>query len=63
MHVDYSDTLTLEQIVGGVFSALSDRIPERRDRARFTAELDDALAGMDPFVEQVNVRTIIARHQ
>ncbi|WP_426515599.1 class I SAM-dependent methyltransferase [Diaminobutyricibacter sp. McL0618] len=63
VRVTYTDTLTLDQIVGGVFSAMSDRIPERNDRARFAAELGNALAGTDPFLEQVDVRTLIAlRH-
>jgi hypothetical protein len=54
------DNLTLDQIVGTAFSALSDRIPSRSDRARFAAGLGDALAGTGPFVKQKSVRTRIA---
>jgi SAM-dependent methyltransferase len=61
--VDYADILTIDQIVGGVFSALSDNIPEREDRARFTAELDAVLAGSGPFIEHVNVRILVAHPQ
>jgi SAM-dependent methyltransferase len=60
IRVSYTDTLTLDQIVGGVFSAMSDRIPERSDRARFATELGQALAGTDPFLEHVDVRTLVA---
>ncbi|MGN6761296.1 MAG: methyltransferase domain-containing protein [Leifsonia sp.] len=60
IRVSYTDTLTLEQIVGGVFSAMSDRIPERKDRDRFTTDLGEALAGTDPFLEHVDVRTLVA---
>jgi SAM-dependent methyltransferase len=60
IQVDYTETLSLEQIVGGVYSALSDRIPERSDRARFSAELSQALAGTEPFLEHVSVRALIA---
>lgn len=60
IRVDYIDTLTLDQIVGGVFSALSDRIPEPGDRARFRNELEQALTGTGPYLEQVSVRSLIA---
>ncbi len=61
VRVEYADTLTLDEIVGGVFSALSDRIPARNERARFRAELGQALAGTDPFLEHVSVRALIAQ--
>lgn len=63
VRVTYTDTLTLDQIVGGVFSAMSERIPESKDRARFAAELGHALAGTDPFLEHVGVRTLVALRQ
>lgn len=60
VRVTYTDTLTIDQIVGGVFSAMSDRIPDRKDRADFVAELGRALAGSDPFLEHVDVRALVA---
>lgn len=60
VRVDYTGTLTLEDIVGGVFSALSERIPKRDERAQFAAELADALSGTGPFLEHVSVRTLVA---
>jgi hypothetical protein len=60
VRVTYTDALTLEQIVGGVFSAMSGRIPERKDREGFVAELRDALVGTDPFLEYVDVGTLVA---
>jgi hypothetical protein len=42
--VDYTDVLNVDQIVGGVFSAMSDRLPAADDRNRFASELGRALA-------------------
>ena len=59
VRVAYSGILTMDEIVGGVFSAMSDRVPAIEDRSRFAAELSDALAGTDPYREDVNVRALI----
>ncbi len=59
IRVEFTDFLTLDQIVGGVFSAMSDRIPAASDRTRFASELDHALAGTDPYAENVQVRALI----
>ena len=56
----YSDTLTGGEIIGGVFSALSDRVPVGADRERFTADCLAALRPHAPYVEQVTVRALIA---
>jgi hypothetical protein len=39
---------------------MSDRIPGRKDRDRFATDLGEALAGTDPFLEHVDVRTLVA---
>ena len=59
VRVNYRDTLTVDEIVGGVFSAMSDRVPAVEDRPRVAAEVRDALAGAEPFQEDVNVRALI----
>lgn len=61
VRTDYTEILTLDHIVGGVFSAMSDRIPAASDRTRFASELDRALAGTDPYTETVQVRALIGR--
>ncbi len=61
IRVEYTDILSLEQIVGGVFSAMSDRIPAASDRIRFASELERALGDTDPYTETVQVRTLIGR--
>lgn len=61
VRVDYSDTLNINEIVGGVFSAMSDRIPAVRDRAHVAAELERTLADTHPYTERVSVRALIAR--
>ena len=58
--ITYSDTLTGEQIIGGVFSALSERVPMGADRNRFTADCLAALAPHAPFDEQVRVHALVA---
>lgn len=59
IRVDYTDILTLDQIVGGVFSAMSGRLPAANDRNRFASEVAGALADAAPYVEHVPVRVLI----
>lgn len=59
IRVDYSDVLTLDQIVGGVFSAMSGCLPAADDRNRFAADVAHALAEAAPFVDHVPVRVLI----
>lgn len=61
IRVRYTDTLALDQITGGVFSAMSSRLPGAKDRPRFATELSEALADTGPFLEDVQVRMLIAR--
>lgn len=58
--VDYTAALTVEQMVGGVFSAMSERIPPPEDRDRFAADLQRELPAGDPYLERVPVRVMAA---
>lgn len=60
VRIDYAEVLSVEQIVGGVFSAMAHRLPARAERARFAANLAHALAGTAPYLEPVPVRALIA---
>ncbi|GAB3077511.1 class I SAM-dependent methyltransferase [Micromonospora schwarzwaldensis] len=54
--VAYDAALTVEDMVGGVFSAMSaDRLPTVERRAAFTAEVRDALGGRSEVTERVHV--------
>ena len=60
--VEYSDELSLEQVIGGVYSALPvDRLPSPEGRAEFADRVAAALEGHAPFVEQVPVAMLIGR--
>ncbi|MFJ4672927.1 class I SAM-dependent methyltransferase [Kitasatospora purpeofusca] len=61
--VEYTDELTLEQIVGGVCSAVpADRLPAPADRPAFAEYLRGCLpAGRDTFTEHVRVAILTAR--
>jgi len=60
--VDYADELTVEQIVGGVYSALPvDRIPTPDQRPGFAERLGDVLRPHGPFVERVRVAILTGR--
>ncbi|MGC4765094.1 class I SAM-dependent methyltransferase [Micromonospora sp. DT46] len=54
--VRYDAPLTVDDMVGGVFSALSaDQLPSTQGRATFAAEVRDALGGRDEVTEGVRV--------
>jgi SAM-dependent methyltransferase len=54
--VDYDAELTVDQLVGGVFSALpADRLPPPARRAELTRQLRDALPRPDRLTEHVRV--------
>lgn len=56
IHVDYADELSVEQVVGGVYSAVPvDRIPAVDQRQRFAERLGEVLRPHGPLVEQVRV--------
>ncbi|MCL7456513.1 class I SAM-dependent methyltransferase [Micromonospora echinofusca] len=54
--VRYDAPLTVDDMVGGVFSAMSaDRLPSTQGRTAFAAEVRDALGGRDEVTERVRV--------
>ncbi len=60
--VDYSDELSLEQVIGGVYSALSvDRLPAPELRPEFAGRVAAALDEHAPFLEHVPVAMLIGR--
>lgn len=63
IRTDYTDTLTFEQVSGGVYSAMGSRLPARNERPAFESRLADALADSAPYVEHVSVRSLVARVQ
>jgi hypothetical protein len=55
--VDYVAPLSLEAVVGGVFSAIpSDDLPPPAERDRFAATVRAELRPFEPLTEQVSVR-------
>jgi SAM-dependent methyltransferase len=60
--VEYAEELGLDQVIGGVYSALPvDRLPPSSQRGAFAERLAAALEGHVPFVEHVPVRMLIGR--
>lgn len=60
--VDYVAELDLDQIVGGVYSALSeDQLPAPDERPGFTGQFRAALGSHEPFREHVHVAILTAR--
>jgi SAM-dependent methyltransferase len=60
--VDYVAALSLDQIVGAVFSALpEDRLPAVADRPAFADQVRAALAAGDPVSEHVRVAIVVGR--
>ncbi|MGC4901591.1 class I SAM-dependent methyltransferase [Micromonospora echinospora] len=57
MSVRYDAPLPVDDMVGGVFSAMSaEQMPSSRQRAAFAADVRDALGGVDVVTEPVVVR-------
>lgn len=55
-HVDYQAELTVDELVGGVFSALpADQLPAPASREEFAAQVREALGRPDRLTEQVRV--------
>ncbi|WP_064446031.1 class I SAM-dependent methyltransferase [Micromonospora sp. NBRC 110037] len=55
--VRYDAPLTVDDMVGGVFSAMSaERLPTLHQRAEFAADVREALGGVDVVTERVTVR-------
>ncbi|ONI82871.1 SAM-dependent methyltransferase [Actinosynnema sp. ALI-1.44] len=60
--VDYTDELSTDQIIGGVYSALPvDRLPAPEQREPFAERLRDALQPHQPFTEEVRVSILVGR--
>jgi hypothetical protein len=60
--VDYVAQLSLDDIVGGVYSALSqDQLPPPGERASFAAHVGQALGPQPTFAEQVHVAILAGR--
>jgi hypothetical protein len=62
--VDYTDDLSPEQVVGGVYSALPvDRLPPPEQRPRFAEQLGQAIEPHRPFTERISVTILSGRIQ
>jgi len=60
--VEYDDTLTVEQVTGGVFSALyPSQLPDPGEREAFTEQIGLALAPYGPLTEHVRVAILLGR--
>jgi len=60
--VDYAEDLTLDQVIGTVFSAASEELlPRPSQRKTLTNQFRRALARHEPYREQVHVAVIIGR--
>jgi SAM-dependent methyltransferase len=57
--VDYVATLDLDQLVGGVYSAMGTRIPAASQRPAFAEEVRAAVAPQDRFSERVRVVILV----
>lgn len=60
--IDYSSDLDLEQLVGGIYSALPrDRLPPPDQRPQFAERVRHALAPQEQFTEHVHVAMLLGR--
>jgi SAM-dependent methyltransferase len=57
--VDYVATLDLDQLVGGLYSAMGTRIPAASQRPAFAEEIREAVAPQEHFSECVRVSIIV----
>jgi SAM-dependent methyltransferase len=57
--VDYVATLDLDQLVGGLYSAMGSRIPAASERPAFAEEIRAAVALQERFSESVRVAIIV----
>jgi hypothetical protein len=58
---DYTDELDFDHLVGGIYSALGQRLPPADQREAFAAQLRRAVAPHAPFTEHVPVRMLLGR--
>ncbi len=57
--VDYVASLDLEQLVGGVYSAMGSRIPAASERPAFANQIRAAVDSHDQFSERVHVALVV----
>jgi len=57
--VDYVATLDLDQLVGGLYSAMGSRIPAASQRPAFAEEIRAAVAPQECFSERVRVAIVV----
>ncbi len=59
---DYIDELSIDEIVGSLYSALGgDKLPAPDQRTQFAEGIQRELAGLSPFVEPVHVAMLFGR--
>ncbi|SEF00989.1 Methyltransferase domain-containing protein [Streptomyces sp. 3213] len=59
--IDYSDELTIDEIIGGVYSAVSeDKLPRHEDRPAFAERIHRSLPP-GPYLESVQVSVLMGR--
>jgi hypothetical protein len=57
--VDYVATLDMDQLLGGVYSAMGSRMPDASDRPAFAEQVRAAVAPHDRFSERVHVAILV----
>jgi SAM-dependent methyltransferase len=57
--VDYVASLDMDQLVGGVYSAMGSRIPGASQRPAFAEQVREAVAPQDRFSERVHVTILV----
>jgi hypothetical protein len=61
--IEYAAELTVDQIAGGVFSAIpADRLPAREARPAFAERIRSAVGPYGPHIEDVRVRLLTGVH-
>ncbi|WP_026328624.1 class I SAM-dependent methyltransferase [Streptomyces sulphureus] len=60
--VSYTDELSFQQVIGGLYSAIpAEQLPSADRRPAFEASIRKALPGEEPFPEHVNVSLLVGR--
>jgi SAM-dependent methyltransferase len=59
--IDYSDELSVDELIGGVYSAIpADRLPGQEDRPAFAERIHQSLPS-GPYLESVQVSVLVGR--
>jgi SAM-dependent methyltransferase len=61
--VDYVASLDLDELIGGVYSAMGGKIPATSERPAFAEQIRAALAPQDQFSERVHVALVLGTRQ